>query len=180
MDGPAETHATRENATARAAATLMTADASAPCAARSAVCDLRCAASANSFDHQHARRVTIAARRYSCMLHNSRCVAMDAKMQVALSIVFAACVLCARAVVGTSQCNPSYRCGYTHTTPDGSKSYDFDFSSLCGGMDYAVDDAHGFTYFAQICGTAHHNCLPSKCGHRARALMGLVLQYPEM
>ena len=180
MDGPAETHATRENATARAVATLTTADASAPCAARSAVCDLL----RRSRKCKFIRSSTRTACHHCCaplqlysMLHNSRCVAMDAKMQVALSIVFAACVLCARAVVGTSQCNPSYRCGYTHTTPDGSKSYDFDFSSLCGGMDYAVDDAHGFTYFAQICGTAHHNCLPSKCGHRARTL---VLQYPEM
>ena len=69
-----------------------------------------------------------------------------------------ALVACASA--GPADCDPSYECAYAYTTPDGSESYKFDFSSLCGLTDYTLTDQTGHTYYAQICGQAQHSCLP--------------------
>ena len=79
------------------------------------------------------------------------------RVAAALAVAFSL-VACASA--GPSNCDPSYECAFEYTTPDGSKSYKFDFSSLCGRTDYTLTDQTGHTYYAQICGQAQHSCLP--------------------
>ena len=42
------------------------------------------------------------------------------------------------------------------------QSYKFDFSSLCGTMDYTFTDRAQHTYYAHICGRTNHYCLPGE------------------
>ena len=66
-------------------------------------------------------------------------------------------------VAGSSQCDREYECAYEYTTPDGSKSFKYDFSSLCGTKDFVLTDKALHTYYAHICGVAKQNCLPGTC-----------------
>ena len=81
------------------------------------------------------------------------------RVAAALAVAFSL-VACASA--GPSNCDPSYECAFEYTTPDGSKSYKFDFSSLCGTMDYTFTDRAQHTYYAHICGRTNHYCLPGE------------------
>ena len=82
---------------------------------------------------------------------------------LAVLLVSAASLALAAAAAANPYCDPSYDCGFHYTAPDGSKSYDFDLSSLCTGDDYALLDRSHHTYYARICGTASQNCLPGAC-----------------
>ena len=64
-------------------------------------------------------------------------------------------------VASSSQCDREYECAYEYT--DGSKSFKYDFSSLCRAKDYVLTDNAQHTYYAHICGVAKQNCLPSTC-----------------
>ena len=72
-----------------------------------------------------------------------------------------AVVMCA-SVAAIQVANPQMRssCKFVYTAPDGSKSVTFDSASLCSTTDYILTDVKGHNYYAQICGTAKHNCLP--------------------
>lgn len=58
-------------------------------------------------------------------------------------------------------CDPSYECVYKYTAPDLSRFYTYDFSSLCASTDYFLKDEKEHEYYANICGTAQHICLPA-------------------
>lgn len=77
-----------------------------------------------------------------------------------------AVVMCA-SVAAIQVANPQMRssCKFVYTAPDGSKSVTFDSASLCSTTDYILTDVKGHNYYAQICGTAKHNCLPATWQH---------------
>ena len=75
----------------------------------------------------------------------------------------AAVLVCAIGVALASSnpnCDPTYECQYKYTTPDLSATYNFDFSHLCASTDFQLQDQAEHTYYANVCGTAQHNCLP--------------------
>ena len=70
------------------------------------------------------------------------------------------CVIGAVLASSNPNCDPSYECQYKYTTPDLSATYNFDFSHLCASTDFQLQDQAEHTYYANVCGTAQHNCLP--------------------
>ena len=55
---------------------------------------------------------------------------------------------------------PASACSYTYHDPTTSKTYVYDFSSLCSEDDYVFTDVKAHTYSANICGSTHKPCYP--------------------
>ena len=78
-----------------------------------------------------------------------------------LAVAAVLAVVAAASASSNPNCDPTYECQYKYTTPDLSASYTFDFSSLCASTDFMLTDQAEHTYYANVCGTAAHNCLPA-------------------
>jgi len=81
-------------------------------------------------------------------------------MKVALAACCLAVCVFTAAASNPDLCDPSYECKFDYQDPTTSSEYAFDFSSLCSATDYVLTDKKGHVYHANICGTAHQNCLP--------------------
>lgn len=66
----------------------------------------------------------------------------------------------AHATFRNATCGDALQCAYTYHDPTTSQVYTFDFRELCARTDYVTQDSAGRTYFANICGSTRHNCLP--------------------
>ena len=85
-------------------------------------------------------------------------------MKTAIVCIAIVGMLAAAAASSNPNCDPAYECQYKYTMPDQSASYTFDFSSLCASTDFMLTDQAEHTYYANVCGTAAHNCLPGTAG----------------
>ena len=57
-------------------------------------------------------------------------------------------------------CDPS--CAFAIKDAD-NITHSYDLHPLCNTThDYSINDTAGFTFYANICGTAQHNCAPQE------------------
>lgn len=92
------------------------------------------------------------------------------KSSVFVAVAVLACAATVALGATNPNCDPSYECQYKYTTPDLSATYSFDFSHLCAATDFELQDAAEHTYYANVCGTAQHNCLPGAFRPHPRAI----------
>jgi len=64
-------------------------------------------------------------------------------------------------VATTASCVQSSKCGFTFVDTHRKHNFAFDFSSMCrSDDDYAFADGVGHSYYANMCRTTQHYCLP--------------------
>lgn len=81
-----------------------------------------------------------------------------------MSVIFILGAVASLAKSGGAQCTEDYSCSFTVNDPqDNNAAFNFDFSSMCSGSDYTVDDGSGHVYYANVCQKAKVKCLPADC-----------------
>ena len=95
-------------------------------------------------------------------LVRSSCWLAAVMVKAFLAVAAVLAVVAAASASSNPNCDPAYECQYKYTMPDQSASYTFDFSSLCASTDFMLTDQAEHTYYANVCGTAAHNCLPGE------------------